>query len=73
MKNRNFFAKLAIVAVVIFCSLQSNNVLAQNKSNEKTLPLPKLLSQREQLKIREDWLEKRFDTILLPMMRKHNV
>lgn len=35
--------------------------------------MPKLLSAREQVKVREDWLKKRFDTILLPMMRKHNV
>ena len=46
---------------------------AQNKSDEKIPPLPKLLPVREQVKVREDWLKKRFDTILLPMMRKHNV
>lgn len=35
--------------------------------------MPKLISQREQLKVREEWLKKRLDTVLLPMMRKHNI
>lgn len=48
-------------------------VFAQNKSDEKLPPMPKLLSQREQLRVRSEWLKKRLDTIVLPMMRKHNV
>lgn len=36
-------------------------------------PLPKLLSLREQQSVREGWLKKRLDTMLLPMMRRHNV
>lgn len=35
--------------------------------------MPKLLSLREQANVREGWLKKRFDTILLPMMKKHGV
>jgi Xaa-Pro aminopeptidase len=35
--------------------------------------MPKLLSQRQQMDEREVWLKKRFDTILLPMMKKHKV
>lgn len=46
---------------------------AQNKSGEKIPPMPKLLSLREQANVREAWLKKRLDTMLLPMMRKHNV
>lgn len=46
---------------------------AQNKSNEPLPKMPKLLSQREQAEVREMWLGKRLDTLLLPMMRKHNV
>jgi Xaa-Pro aminopeptidase len=46
---------------------------AQNKSNEKIPAMPKLLSLREQMNVRGAWLKKRFDTLLLPMMRKHNV
>jgi len=40
------------------------------KPNE---PLPKLLAQREQLAVREGWLKKRLDTMLLPMMRRQNI
>jgi Xaa-Pro dipeptidase len=50
-----------------------NFAFAQNKSNEKIPQMPKLLSVREQMRVREDWLKKRFDSVLLPMMRKHNV
>ncbi|MDQ3800216.1 MAG: M24 family metallopeptidase [Acidobacteriota bacterium] len=59
--------------LLIFCVLNAAPVFAQNKSNEKLPPMPKLLSQREQLRVREEWLKKRLDTLLLPMMRKHNV
>jgi Xaa-Pro aminopeptidase len=61
------------IFLLILCALNANSVFAQNKSNEKLPPMPKLLSQREQLKVREEWLRKRLDTILLPMMRRHNV
>lgn len=46
---------------------------AQNRSNEKIPPMPKMLSQREQMEVREMWLKKRLDTLLLPMMRANNV
>ncbi len=48
-------------------------VFAQNKSNEPVPAMPKLLSLREQSEVRSMWLKKRFDTMLLPMMRKHGV
>ena len=35
--------------------------------------LPKLLSLRERQAVREGWLKKRLDTMLLPMMRQKNV
>lgn len=35
--------------------------------------LPKLLSLREQTAVRESWLRKRLDTMLLPMMRRQNI
>src|SRR5687767_12221660 len=34
--------------------------------------MPKLLSLREQMDVREGWLKKRFE-LLLPMMRRHGV
>ncbi|HZE71353.1 MAG TPA: M24 family metallopeptidase [Pyrinomonadaceae bacterium] len=46
-------------------------VAAQNQS--KTEPLPKLLSVREQQELRERWLQKRLDTMLLPMMRQQKI
>jgi Xaa-Pro aminopeptidase len=65
--------KILFSFVLICCLLNGNFVFAQNKSGEKLPPMPKLLSQREQLKVREEWLKKRLDTVLLPMMRRHNV
>lgn len=36
-------------------------------------PLPKLLPVREQQAVREAWLKKRLDTMLLPMMRQQKI
>lgn len=60
-----------LILLVLICS--ANSFFSQNKSSEKIPPMPKLLSQREQMDVREAWLKKRFDTLVLPMMRKHNV
>jgi Xaa-Pro aminopeptidase len=46
-------------------------VVAQPSKSAKTLP--KLLSMREQQVVRESWLKKRFDTMLLPMMRQQKI
>ncbi|HEX6278772.1 MAG TPA: M24 family metallopeptidase [Pyrinomonadaceae bacterium] len=35
--------------------------------------MPKLLTQREQMDVREAWLKKRLDTLLLPMMKRHGI
>ena len=35
--------------------------------------MPKLLSQREQVDVRESWLRKRLGSLLLPMMKRHGV
>ena len=35
--------------------------------------MPKLLSQREQMDVREAWLKKRLDTLLPPMMQRNGV
>jgi Xaa-Pro dipeptidase len=41
---------------------------------EENIPkMPRLLSQREQMDVREAWLNKRIDTMLLPMIRRQNV
>lgn len=59
--------------MIAFLLAAANLAFAQNKSNEKLPAMPKLLLVREQVKVREDWLKKRLDTVLLPMMRKHGV
>jgi Xaa-Pro aminopeptidase len=43
------------------------------KAQKASEPLPKLLSVREQQKVREGWLKKRLDTMLLPMMRRQKI
>lgn len=48
-------------------------LLAQNKSNEPIPPMPKLLSQLEQMNVRETWLRKRLGSMLLPMMKRHGI
>lgn len=65
--------KITVYASLILLFLQTISINAQSKSNEPIPKMPKLLSQREQMDVREAWLKKRFDTILLPMMRKHNI
>ena len=42
-------------------------------SQKRTEPLPKLLPVREQQAVRESWLKKRLDTMLLPMMRQQKI
>ena len=46
-------------------------VYAQTSTGDKTLP--KLLPVREQQRVRESWLKKRLDTLLLPMMRQQKI
>jgi len=58
---------------ILFLMLAANLATAQNKSNEPLPAMPKLLGLREQSEVRQAWLKKRFETLLLPMMRKHGV
>lgn len=60
---------IAISFVLIF--FLSNTVSPQKKENIESLP--KLLSVREQQTVRESWLRKRLDTMLLPMMRQQKI
>ena len=65
--------KIGFCAFAVLFFLQSFTVFAQNKSNEPIPKMPRILSQREQMDVREVWLKKRLDTMVLSMMRKHNV
>src|ERR1700754_2668773 len=68
MTNKFPFAFL--LACLFFCP---GLIFAQNKSWEKIPVMPKLLSQREQIQVRSEWLQNRLDTMLLQMMRRHNI
>ena len=46
---------------------------AQNRSGEPIAAMPKLLPQREQMDVREQWLKKRLGSLLLPMMKRHGL
>jgi Xaa-Pro dipeptidase len=51
----------------------TGSLIAQNRSGEPIPAMPKLLTQREQMDIREKWLRKRLGSVLLPMMKRHGV
>jgi Xaa-Pro aminopeptidase len=54
---------------LLICVTSSAAIHAQKRIE----PLPKLLSVREQQTVREVWLKKRLDTMLLPMMRQQKI
>ena len=60
------FSLLALVCI-------ESSTAAQNRSNEPIPPMPKLLSQRKQADVREQWLQKRLGSLLLPMMKRHGI
>ena len=55
---------------IIFVLLLASPVAVYPQKPES---LPKLLSVREQQLLRESWLKKRLDTMLLPMMRQQKI
>jgi Xaa-Pro aminopeptidase len=61
--------KIFLFALLLF----SSTLFAQNRSDEPIPPMPKLLSQREQMDVREQWLQKRLGSLLLPMMKRHGI
>ncbi len=67
------FSKLLSCALAIVVLSLSVSPTATAQKKDRAEPLPKLLSVREQLKVREGWLKTRLDTMLLPMMRRHKV
>src|ERR1043166_5238669 len=67
MKN-HMIHRLLILSSVLLLSV---SVHPQTRNHIE--PLPKLLSVREQQAVRESWLKKRLDTMLLPMMRQQKI
>ncbi len=68
--NRSTPKRHRTLALFLLLALTSS-LFAQSRKN--TEALPKLLSVREQQTIREAWLKKRLDTMLLPMMRQQKI
>lgn len=54
---------------MLFCG----PAFSQARSRGLVPPMPKLLSQREQMDVREAWLKKRLGSLLLPMMKRHGI
>lgn len=71
MPSRKLIIKISFICSLVF--IFQTFAFAQNKSNEPIPKMPRLLLQREQMDVREMWLKKRLDTLLLPMMRKHGI
>lgn len=68
-RSRNKMRKVFSCLVLLF--VLTLPIYAQTTNGDKALP--KLLSLREQQTVREAWLKKRLDTMLLPMMRRHDI
>lgn len=62
--------KLLLFLVVITLV---GSLFAQNRSGDPIPAMPKLLTQREQMDVREKWLMKRLGSLLLPLMKRHGV
>lgn len=58
---------------VIATQLTVTSSLSQVSTNRSIPPMPKLLTQRQQADIREQWLMKRLGSLLLPMMKRHGL
>jgi len=57
----------------LFAVIIVPGTFAQNRVDETIPAMPKLLSQREQMDVREQWLRKRLGSLLLPMMKRHGI
>ena len=62
---------LLVLGGILLMSVLPSSIYSQTQ--KRLEPLPKLLTLREQQTVRESWLEKRLDTMLLPMMRQQKI
>ena len=62
---------LLIFAVIL--GLAGTQAALAQVSNSPIPTMPKLLTQREQMDVRERWLMVRLGSRLLPMMKRHDV
>ena len=65
--SKRLFRQAAVFIFLV--SLQSLSLFAQSTPES----LPKLLTQREQMEVREAWLKKRLGTLLPAMMKRHGI
>ena len=63
--------RLFVISTVLLLFTLPSTVYPRTR--KRIDPLPKLLSVREQKLVRESWLKKRLDTMLLPMMRQQKI
>ncbi|MBX7055320.1 MAG: M24 family metallopeptidase [Pyrinomonadaceae bacterium] len=68
MSTRKLIISFAISHLILITAVSS-----QNRSNDPIPKMPLLLTQREQMDVREQWLEKRLGGLLLPMMKRHGI
>jgi len=69
--KRSTQTRLSVISsLLLFVALSS---AVQSQTRNRIEPLPKLLSVREQQALREGWLKKRLETMLLPMMRQQKI
>ena len=66
--SKRLFTLSAIL--ITFATLFSFDSYAQSPAADT---MPKLLTQREQMKVREGWLRKRLGTLLPGMMKRHGI
>src|SRR5690349_9644159 len=62
---------LFLLSGIVLMSALPSLIYSQPRNSPE--PLPKLLTVREQQAVRESWLKKRLDTMLLPMMRQQKI
>ena len=65
------FRPIGLLVLSTLFLTPASSVYSQTRNNREQLP--KLLTVREQQTLREAWLKKRLDTLLLPMMRQQKV
>ena len=70
---KSFKASAAVLVLSGFVLIFASHSSIYSQKQKSVDPLPKLLTVREQQALRESWLKKRLDTMLLPMMRQQKI
>lgn len=75
MANSNGLStfKIKLISFGLIATAFSIFGQAQKSELEPIPAMPRLLTQREQIDVRETWLKKRLGSMLLPMMKRHGI